>query len=676
MKYITCTIVLLLCCMVTITEAAEDLFREIAEPGLGFAAAEHGGKQDESSQKGILRKRSVALNAQALRASSHVSVRLFDDVTVSTKLGHSQKIATASVLVGSVLEEDGTVLCAQADDQYRIDVSVHGRHFVATGTAEQLTIVEQDLSNISCGGAPHMPAPVAGGALVAEDTLNSSSVVDVMIVYSANSKAGALSDGTTINLIIANSIASMNQAFQDSGVDAIVRLVHTVEVAYTRDGESSRTILDDLTDSRNGMESIGTLRDTYGADLVCYLGENFEGKDAGTVGLAWVNSIGSSSTGGFSIVEQDYAVGNYTFAHELGHNLGCAHDHQSPVEAGAFSYSYGHRWVASSKTYASIMHRSASGQIRVGHYSNPNITHTASGGVTGVAIGQATQADNETSIENMVSTISAFRPVSSTVGPSIAARSLSVMVTSSALTQIFQLNSVHIASGTLTYSIVSSPLQSTATISSSGALSITPQTTASGSETMTVKLNDGYVDSETVTLTINYTVTTLNTMYYIEVNDTSIQESGGTGTITVKRVGDLTALSETVTISYAAPAIGIAGKDEDFSDSLATSLGQLTFAAGESQKNVTITAIDDSVAEDDEEVAFILSVPQLSAIQGETVGTMVIVSDEKTSGSSGSSGGDASSSTGGSGGCGFGGIAACLALILAGCLRLRFHAPE
>src|SRR5574337_298264 len=84
---------------------------------------------------------------------------------------------------------------------------------------------------------------------------------------------------------------------------------------------------------------------------------------------------------------------NSTLAHEMGHNIGCAHEDG----AGAvFNYSKGYVFPP----YMSVM--ATSGGTRVSHFSNPDITYL--GLVTGT-----NTANNAQSITKVKLTVSQFR---------------------------------------------------------------------------------------------------------------------------------------------------------------------------------------------------------------------------------------------------------------------------
>src|SRR5690606_21865004 len=120
---------------------------------------------------------------------------------------------------------------------------------------------------------------------------------------------------------------------------------------------------------------------------------------SGTCGIAYLLFPGGNSATGFGVT--GYSCGWSTFAHELGHNMGCAHDHQNS-DAGYRCYSFGYRTPNSQ--YRTIMSY-APGQ-RISYFSSPNVTFN--GFVMGVSeaagCGNNTAADNVRSM-NLTSSV-------------------------------------------------------------------------------------------------------------------------------------------------------------------------------------------------------------------------------------------------------------------------------
>src|SRR5690606_8259531 len=137
-------------------------------------------------------------------------------------------------------------------------------------------------------------------------------------------------------------------------------------------------------------------------------------------GIAWL--IGGGETGivkgdepfGYSVVsdgtdldEEDdntYFCREETLAHELGHNMGQAHNEDDSSSTGVHAYSYGYREASSTGFYTVMAYPQAdSNQFSIRYFANPNVKY--SGRVTGVA----NQSDNVRSLNQSMPIIATFR---------------------------------------------------------------------------------------------------------------------------------------------------------------------------------------------------------------------------------------------------------------------------
>ena len=199
--------------------------------------------------------------------------------------------------------------------------------------------------------------------------IDTADSVRVLIVYDA---ATAASVGS-IQTYVAALLGSANLSYLNSEVNPLqLELAGMVEVDNPLPGTTSSVILRELTNRFDGVADIvHDYRDAYDADLVAQLVDI-----PSFCGRAWLSP--NNSLYGFSVSDSDCALGNLTFAHELGHNMGCAHD---PENAGSSfaPYGYGHRW--NSNQWRSVMAYSPGS--RVPQFSNPDVLYD--GGATGIA---------------------------------------------------------------------------------------------------------------------------------------------------------------------------------------------------------------------------------------------------------------------------------------------------
>ncbi|HXG71625.1 MAG TPA: M12 family metallo-peptidase [Gemmatimonadaceae bacterium] len=151
---------------------------------------------------------------------------------------------------------------------------------------------------------------------------------------------------SSINALIDLAISNTNSAYASSGVTQRLRLVYRGEVAYTENSSKETVELnmeEDLINVRDGsVPTVHALRDQYGADFVSLLTER---PSPSPCGIAYVMQrvSASSASDAFNVTAWNCAAGNLSLAHELGHNMGLAHDFVNSGGPGAYSYAYGYR---------------------------------------------------------------------------------------------------------------------------------------------------------------------------------------------------------------------------------------------------------------------------------------------------------------------------------------------
>ncbi len=250
---------------------------------------------------------------------------------------------------------------------------------------------------------------------------------DLLVVYTPSARAAA--GGTSgIESLIQLGVTETNLAYQNSGIVPRIRLVHTEEVSYTESGNLET----DLGYLRLGLiDGTHALRDTYGADLVQIVTDS----SASYCGLAYVMSGNNPafSWWSFSAVEQSCISPNYSFGHELAHNMGCNHAPGDPLENGAYPYSIGYKH-AGGQFRTLMAYNTGCNCTRVLHHSNQNVNYQ------GMPTGSSGQ-DNSLSINNVRFTVSGFReepscsysisPSSQSFQESGGSGSLTVLTTSS-----------------------------------------------------------------------------------------------------------------------------------------------------------------------------------------------------------------------------------------------------
>ena len=230
-----------------------------------------------------------------------------------------------------------------------------------------------------------------------------SVTIDMMVIYTAASRTGA-GGRAAMETLIELAVLEANDCFANSLINLQLKLVHTQELVYTETGDMALD-LQNLAFDGGGLDEVKNLRLLqFKADLVCLITER---EDSGYIaGIAYVlqDPGGNASVPAFSVVRRAYAVGDYTFAHEVGHNLGCAHDRANSAVAGAYPYAYGHRFNALGITYATVM--SYPPGVRIPYFSNPFVSYN--GVPSGLPSSNPSSADNALAINQTAPVVSVY----------------------------------------------------------------------------------------------------------------------------------------------------------------------------------------------------------------------------------------------------------------------------
>jgi len=234
---------------------------------------------------------------------------------------------------------------------------------------------------------------------------STNTIVDLLVVYTSTARAKQ-GGRAAMNALIALGVDLANQAYSNSRIAMRLRLVRAAEVAYKETGYIM-TDVSRLQRTNDGfMDSVHQLRNQYKADLVALIVDN----GGPYCGIAYVMANGpraSFANYAFSVTDRE-CVANNTLTHELGHNMGNAHDRASGG-TGVFAYSYGYRDTIG-KFRTIMAYPCPTGSCpRVKYFSNPKILINGRPAGIDHRINPSNSADTARSMNEVRKVVAAWR---------------------------------------------------------------------------------------------------------------------------------------------------------------------------------------------------------------------------------------------------------------------------
>jgi hypothetical protein len=317
------------------------------------------------------------------------------------------------------------------------------------------------LAGQSSASTPPMSAShVTLAATQSRQSADAAALATVDLVVGYTTGFAARLGGQSQAMTRLNSMVDIaNQAYTNSAVPGQLRLVRAIQVDYP-DNTSNRTTLFALSGAQctnapgtgslhlpdgevsctsvavpAALQPLLTAREQSHADLVALV-RTFQSPENQSCGVAWLlgggqhaidaNSarfglsvISDSSGQAFPDPDNGATCRDETLAHELGHNMGLAHDRVSaagsddtngdtnlldPEEYGRFAYSFGYSTAAGAGNFYTIMSIPQAGQTGFRVFSNPRVTFCG-----GLPCGVEEQEDNARTLEQTMPIVASFR---------------------------------------------------------------------------------------------------------------------------------------------------------------------------------------------------------------------------------------------------------------------------
>ncbi len=395
---------------ISITEIAESDLNKADNPApdLGVAAIQNVYLRSENID------RIAASFENNQRGAYRAAFEVFEGVSYIATFTHKESTLEGGYLLSGSLDDtsDGYINLVSSDGFISAILTDASQQYQLTQNSDQqYQFIRIDQSSFPTEFEPLEP-PITQTTIEADKSppqtaMDTGTLIDVMVVYTDDARVGA---GGILNMeiLINLAVAETNQGYLRSNINHRFNLVHTEEVSYNEfNGVASMdwvTTINNLTNADGIIDNVLTLRNTYAADLVVLIVEDYQQ----TCGIGWLMTAATmTASHGYSVVSRRCATGYYSFAHETGHNMGAHHNREDTLVSGYFSYSYGY-WApnASFRTIMAYNCRPV-GCLRINNWSNPQILYN--GIPTGVDSTAPNSADNRLTLNYTAGIVANFR---------------------------------------------------------------------------------------------------------------------------------------------------------------------------------------------------------------------------------------------------------------------------
>ncbi len=375
--------------------APEALAREVDIPHLfkdvAASPAARSVSRPETLRARRVRIDTAALDKARLGEGDVLALDLFGDTALKAVLRKVEKLAPGKTAYTGRLRgvAFGTLNMVVEHGIVQASLTHPGGAYQVRYAGDGVHSIQQiDPASLPLDAEPIIPnnpihAPQAGRRAAQDSGLlaDDGSTIDVLVVYDAAARASA--GGTAaMSALIDLAINETNTGYANSGIIPRVRLAHAEEVEYDETGFDWGITLNRLTQPGDGyLDSVQALRDTYKADEVVMLVNS-----GASCGLAWLMDTVSHDfeANAYALVSWRCATGNYSFGHELGHNMGADHDwFASDAISPSYPYNKGYvnpgstaatRWYTIMASFLECSQRGIS-CTRILYWSNPLKTY-------------------------------------------------------------------------------------------------------------------------------------------------------------------------------------------------------------------------------------------------------------------------------------------------------------
>ena len=361
-----------------------------------------------------IRSRQVTLNAQyfaaqAASASGELVINLFPDFTVTALHDVVEQGSDATKWRGPLSGQSlwGRAILAVSGSHIAGLVQKDGRVFLIKPITEQVHLV----SELRQHDFPIEAQPLASPAI---DRTQSAADGDghytlrVMLVMDTSLSALCWFSWlqATFESVFEANLDDVWDTFTTSTIRADVTIFCSQHSATGGDLSADLTWV-------SSDVGVAAERNARAADIVSFI---VPSSSSTICGLGRVNGppvVAADESRAFSVVVAGCALGNYSLAHEIGHNMGMRHDRatEGGGDPAACNYGYWITWGGVPAARTVMAYDCPTGCTRLGVHSYPWSTYLPPFGdvVFGIACGSPTGANNIEQLEQAAPVMEAFR---------------------------------------------------------------------------------------------------------------------------------------------------------------------------------------------------------------------------------------------------------------------------
>jgi hypothetical protein len=368
----------------------------------------------------VIRSREVRIDVSRLAEATTLSIPTFGAETLQIIRERTARVADGLYWYGRIEGQPGSSVTLMVKGEALI-----GNIRTQQGQAYEIRYLgggvhrlqEVDPSRYPPEAEPLVPE-VRAPAEADVCTTDPPTDIDVLVIYTDDARVAA--GGTdAIEATAFLAVEETNQSYLNSNVTQRLRLAHVSEVNYAETGTSSTDLMALRNKTDGIMDNVHTLRDTHAADIVVLLTESLDACGRAHLMTPVQNAFESSA---FGVVRRSCATGNYSFGHELGHNMSARHDWAvDNINNSPYAFNHGHLVTAPGDTsvapwrtvmsYNEACITAGTSCTRILYWSNPFINYPISGTITdpmGISTGTQ-QTDNHQTLANTALTVANFR---------------------------------------------------------------------------------------------------------------------------------------------------------------------------------------------------------------------------------------------------------------------------